>query len=380
MENLLTQEGLIQDLTEQLESLLKSVSWFKNWKVERNPAPFERVYDIIALIDLPDGNKIEMWVEVHKEPRPAHFPYERVNQVFPYVNLTSQFNKDGTRKTHVPVFAAPYISPRMAEICENHHWSWFDLSGNCFFSVPELLHIERRGAKPAYKRARPIANLSTPATARVIRALLSPNNMGMEWTQTSLREHIGGLRLPSIGLVNKVVRFLREEAFIKTLDDRKFQLKDPSGLLTAWRDAYRFDRNKRRGYFTLSRGQFLSDALTSLESITGGHAAYAVFSAADFQAPHVRQNKIWLYLSERFERDFIEIVGAQPVESGENLVVLFPPDDGVFYMQEGYESNRLACTTEAQTYVDLWYCGGRGKEAAEVLLETRIKPIWKTLF
>ncbi len=366
----LSKEGLEQALEKCLQEILSSISWLKNWKVERNTAPFDRVYDIIAPIRLPDGNEIELWVEVHKEPRPAHFPP---------IGLSQRLIEKGKRKITVPVFSAPYISDRMGEICKKHGWSWFDLSGNCYFSVQELLHIERKGAKPVYKRPRPAANLGTAASARVIRALLHQDNVGKSWTQTSLREHIGGTKLPSIGLVNKVVQFLRKEAFIETMDDRKFQLKDHLGLLMAWRDAYRFDRNIRRGYFTLSRGQFLSDALASLESATGGHATFAVFSAADIQAPHVRQNKIWLYVSERFEPDFRKIVKAEPVESGENLVVLFPPDDGVFYLGDLGSEGRLACTTEVQTYVDLWHCGGRGKEAAESLLKSRIKPYWKTL-
>jgi len=60
-------------------------------------------------------------------------------------------------------------------------------------------------------------------------------------------------------------------------------------------------------------------------------------------------------------------------------VVLFPDDDGVFYLCDGgtVGDNRLPCTNLVQTYVDLWHCGGRGKEAAEALLEQRLKAEWK---
>ena len=64
------------------------------------------------------------------------------------------------------------------------------------------------------------------------------------------------------------------------------------------------------------------------------------------------------------------------MESGENLVVLIPDDDGVFYLQEG-GAGRLACTNAVQTYVDLCHCGSRGEEAAEALLEQNLKPSWK---
>jgi hypothetical protein len=100
----------------------------------------------------------------------------------------------------------------------------------------------------------------------------------------------------SLGLVNKVVRHLRDEAFIEMREDGGFQLRDPLKLLFAWRDLYRFDRHERRGYFTLLKGKKLQDALAGLDLRTGGFAAYAAFSAAEFQAPHVRQPKTWLYV------------------------------------------------------------------------------------
>jgi len=64
------------------------------------------------------------------------------------------------------------------------------------------------------------------------------------------------------------------------------------------------------------------------------------------------------------------------VDSGENLVVFIPADNGVFYLQEG-GTGRLACTNPVQTYVDLFHCGGRGDEAAEALLEQNLKRAWK---
>jgi len=156
-------------------------------------------------------------------------------------------------------------------------------------------------------------------------------------------------------------------------------LRDPLKLLIAWRDAYRFDRHERRGYFTLLQGKNLRDALANLGVRTGGFAVYAAFSAAEFQAPHVRQAKTWLYVREKEIPMFAQLVEAKPVESGENLIVFVPDDDGIFYMGDGgmMGEHRLTCTNAVQTYVDLWHAGGRGEEAADALLEQRLKPQWK---
>ena len=106
-----------------------------------------------------------------------------------------------------------------------------------------------------------------------------------------------------------------------------------------------------------------------------GRLAYAAFSAADLQAPAVRQPRTWLYLDPNIEQEFQSVVEAKSVDSGENLVVLIPDDRGVFYRAEP-GGNRAACTNAVQTYVDLAHSGGRGEEAADAILQQRLKPAW----
>ena len=183
---------------------------------------------------------------------------------------------------------------------------------------------------------------------------------------------------PSLGLVNKVVRYLKDEAFIETSADGGFRLRDPQKLLIAWRDGYRFDRHERRDYFTLLQGRQLHEALARLDSHAGGFAAYAAFSAAEFQAPHVRQPKTWIYVGAEHIKRFEELAEAKLVDSGDNIIVLIPDDPGVFYFADGgtVGDRRMASTNPVQTYVDLSHCGGRGEEAAEALLEQNLKPKW----
>ena len=370
----LSAAALEKALAAKLLALLRTVPGISDWTLDINPASFNRAFDLLARGKSPHGPIIELWVDCHREPRPSRFPY---------VAIEREFEKDSTKLVRAWVFAAPYVSPRMAQICEDHHWSWFDLAGNCKITVPTFLHIERSGNKPVHETPRPIANLSTPEAGRVIRALLAPENAGLSWTQRYMELHFGELPKPipkpSLGLINKVVRHLREEAFIEKSPGGGFRLRDPLKLLFAWRDEYRFDRQRRHGYFTLLKGTELRGALARLGTQTGGFAVYAAFSAADFQAPHVRQPKTWLYVREKEIPKFVRLIEAKPVESGENLIVLIPDDDGVFYMGDGgtMGDHRMACTNAVQTYVDLWHAGGRGEEAAEALLEQRLKPQWQ---
>ena len=180
---------------------------------------------------------------------------------------------------------------------------------------------------------------------------------------------------PSLALVNKVVQHLRDQAFLEQLPNRGFRVRDFEALLQAWRAAYRFDRHTRRPYFTLLQGRTLQDRLRSVDPKAEGRLAYAAFSAADLQAPAVRQPRTWLYLDPNIEQEFQSAVEAKPVDSGENLVVLIPDDAGVFYRAEA-GSNRGPCTNAVQTYVDLAHAGGRGEEAADAILQQRLKPAW----
>lgn len=371
--------GIISDaalekaLTEKLRELLASMPELNGWKVERNPAAFERVFDIEARVPLPGGITVEFWVECKSDPRPSRFPY---------VNVSNYFEPGGKKTVRVAVFAAPYISPNMGEVCREHNWSWFDLAGNCHFSVPGVpFRLERSGHEPIHAVPRPTANLSTPESARVVRALLAPANAGRRWIQREMAEHFGQhkppLSQPSLALVNKVVQHLRNESYIEDHPDGGFHLRKPVELLTAWRDAYRFDRHQLRPYFTLLQGARLQAALRSLKSSTGGQVALAAFSAAEFQAPHVRQPREWLFVGAEHEELFQSALDAKLVDSsGYNLSVLIPNDDGVFYLADE-KADRLPCTNPVQTYVDLFYCKGRGEEAAEALLEQNLKPAWK---
>lgn len=259
----------------------------------------------------------------------------------------------------------------------------YDLAGNCHIEAPGGIYIERWCFTPTVRPPRPKANLSTREAGRVIRALLAPENAWKVWTQRRMATHLGELKKPlpepSLGLVNKVIQYLRDQAFIEVLANGGFRFRDPLKLLFAWRDAYRFDRHERRGYFTpLQEGQ-LRESLYKLEGDAGGFAAYAAFSAADFQAPHVQQAKTWVYVRQDYVSRFEGITEAKSVDSGENLILLIPDDDGVFYLSEGgyVGERRMGCTNPVQTYIDLFHCGGRGEEAAEALLEQRLKPAWE---
>ncbi len=359
--------ALEKALAGKLREILAGVKWLRGWKIENGPNAKDRGFDLLATLQLPHGGKAALCVACKQELRPSVFLKTADKIVSPF----------GRLKVIVPVLALPFVSPRIAELCVEHGWSWFDLAGNYRLEIPELMQLQRTGQKPVLKQPTAKANLGTGEAGGVIRVLLALEHLKKRWTQREMQMHCHPK--VSIGLVNKVVNYLRDEAFIEGPHEGGFRLRDPLKLLFAWRDAYRFERHERRSYFTLLQGKRQQEALAKLDSQSGGFAAYAAFSAADFQAPHVRQPKTWLFVNEREISKFEELVEAKQVESGENMIVLIPGDGRVFNLGDAGTTGqtRMACTNLVQTYVDLSHCGGRGEESAEALLEQRMKPEWK---
>ena len=363
-----TVRGVEQALSRQLRRLISNIGWIRERTTPRG-LRLDSVAD--ATVHLGGGWRVDLSVEIKSELRPSAFMSWLANR------------PSHEARNAVPVLGLPAVSDRIAELCRQAGWSWFDLAGNCWIDVPGVLHIERSGIPPLRGAPSRRASLATPEAARVVRVLLSPAHAGQQWTQRELRQETcwprGSGKPRSLGLVNKVVRYLRDEGYVAP-SDRGIRVRDPLGLLAAWRRVYRFDRHERHDLFTLLNGQALAKALARAGEDSGNQIAYAAFSAAERQAPHVRQPKTWLYVERAALQGLCRIGEAKEVDSGGNLVVLVPDDPGVlvtFEADDYLDEEQLGCTDPIQTYVDLLHCGGRGEEAAEAILEQRIVPAWK---
>jgi hypothetical protein len=361
--------GLKRDLADALADLLRTASWLKRWRIGACEGAADRGWDLKASGPIPGGGRAVLCIEC----KSVNF------QPSQFSNVAARACPASGRAITVKVLGMPRVSPRMAALCAEKGWSWFDLAGNCRLEIPGAFLIERSGSASVVAVARSRANLGTSEAGRVIRALLAPENAGRRWTQRDLVNHftelVPTIPSPSLALVNKVIQHLREQALLEPHASRGFRVRDYEGLLRMWRAAYRFDRHRRQPYFTLLQGRALHERLRAVDPDGKGRLAYAAFSAADLQAPTVRQPRTWLYLNPNIEDEFRLSLDAKPVDSGENLIVLIPEDAGVFYRVE-VGNNRAACTNAIQTYIDLAHAGGRGQEAAEAILQQRLKPAW----
>jgi len=143
-------------LAAKLEALLRGVAWLRGWQVQHVGGAADAGFDLLATLPLPGGGKAALCVECKRELRPSAFR----------MVADKTFSPAGRPKVVVPVLALPWVSPRMAELCAQHGWSWFDLAGNHRLDVPGLLHLQHTGNAPVHVRPRPTANLRTPEAGR----------------------------------------------------------------------------------------------------------------------------------------------------------------------------------------------------------------------
>lgn len=139
--------------------------------------------------------------------------------------------------TAIPVLVVPHLSETLRQVADAERINWVDHAGNARIVDHRLLvRIEGRARRAA--RWAPGVDPFAPRSANVVRQLLAVPRRA--WRQKELVEATG-LSQPQ---VSKVVAALREMALVGDDEDGRVRLEDPGGLLDAWADAHRYDRQR----------------------------------------------------------------------------------------------------------------------------------------
>jgi Transcriptional regulator, AbiEi antitoxin, Type IV TA system len=347
----------------RLEALLKEVSFVKTVKIERSLP--DHGWDAEVTVRTRAGTE-KLLVECKRRSEPrflreaaARFELARIKEPQAY-----------------PVLIAAYLSPESAAICQEHKVGFMDFAGNCHLSF-DRIHIHREGFANPFRETRGTAALFAPKAERVLRALLDPELPKRNWMFRELAQHAApGV---SLGQVHKVIKALCDHEFAVQSDAGVRVLK-PEALLLEWAKNYRFARNKATRFYSIlpphELGAKLTEVINELDGTPDCEAAFASFSAAARIKPYVRQHRQYLYLqgglaliTKRFD--------LKNVPSGENVVILEPYDDGVFYQAQRQDDGGI-CTGPVQTYLDVNASGERGPEAAEHILTAVLRKSWGT--
>ena len=319
--------------------------------------------EIVAVVHLTGGEAHTLVVDFKRvgEPRFARLTAAWFARRLPVAR------EEGLPVPH-PVFAAPYVSDRGAAVAAEEGMGYFDLAGNARLAFGPV-YVERTGHPNPDPDDRPLASLFAPKTSRVARALLV--HPARAWRLQELADEVD----VSLGLVAKAKASLLDGEYARETPEG-LALADPDGLLDAWLAADR-RRPKPRGYYSLDPLPETERRVTDAARASGARAALTSFSGAECVAPHVR----YAHASVLVEADALEQVaeraGLRPVETGANVRLHEPYDDGAFYGVRDVDG--LPVAHPVQLVLDLAREKGRGEEAADHLRRHALAPTWAGL-
>ena len=254
------------------------------------------------------------------------------------------------------VFSAPYISPQAAAICREAGIGYFDLAGNCYLSFGGV-YIHKEGSLNPFSEKRDLRSLYSPKAERVLRVLLTSARQSWKTQELAFAAQV------SLGQVANVKKLLADREWLKT-DSAGIILSNPSALLDEWAQRYDFRRNQVMEYYALADVAEAEVQFSEACERLGISYALTGFSAASRVAPMVRYQRVSAFINGEME-PIIAALGWKPVNSGANVSLLMPYDNGVFYAAKSVDGSQIVGLV--QTYLDLQNSRGRGQEAAEAI-------------
>ena len=263
------------------------------------------------------------------------------------------------------ILVAPYLSDTSRQICKETGIGCVDLAGNAFLSFRNVF-IDRSGRPNPFAATRLLKSVFSPKSSRIPRVLLS--DPSKRWYVEGLSREAG----ISMGLTSRVKQALLSEEWIKQ-ENKSFYLVKPDEVLNQWVNNYSYEKNSGFSFYSgLSEDQ-LETAIKKECEKQKCRYGLALFSGARKVAPFVRFMRFFSYIDGNIE-NIAKALQLKKVETGANVTLLQPYDEGVFYGLQ--DINGINVVSDIQLYLDLKSYKGRGEEAAQAIFEQRIKPRW----
>jgi len=253
--------------------------------------------------------------------------------------------------------------------------SFVDLSGAVHLDLPGLV-VDRSDLKPPARAAARVGLIDPFAdrSSLVCRVLLS-GGASRVWGIRELAEMAG----VSPSTASRVVRELAGEGLVEFQREgrsSRTQVPDPRRLFERWTREYDWGRNRQLAFDApIGDPQKFLPRLGQL--LEGRRWALSLHAGASLVAPHAEWRRIHLYLQgdESMARDAARAAGWRSAEGGGVVIMLPYYSDSVWPALE--RRRGLPVVSALQLALDLWHYPLRGREQAEHLLETQLRPLWE---
>jgi len=278
----------------------------------------------------------------------------------------------GRARGSYPILVAPHLNEEMREVCRKLGVGYLDLSGNV--SIEQgMIVIKKEVAKNLYPHQAKERGPFADRASRVLRLLLGKQE------RLGVRAVAAKTGLDP-GYVSRILHAARDHGYIALDANGQATLRNHEELLQDWSSFYAWRRNISEGYFYLGRTE--SELEARLTSILKNEApdsyGLTLHSGNNRVDPFVNYGLVHLYVPEasavpgKLIKDLH--LRAVPVE-GANVIFARPYyRDSVFF--GGRQVKGLSVVSDLQLYLDLRRFPVRGIEAADRILERRLRPLW----
>lgn len=156
----------------------------------------------------------------------------------------------------------------------------------------------------------------------------------------------------SLGQVSKLKNKLLQEDYLVSTEERKLVLSRPDDLLKAWAEEYNYTDNTVTKFYAMQEIPMIEEEIKNYCTKRGRKYAFTMQSGAARFAQFVRYQQVSVFI----DGDITELQDAlnlKPVDSGANVLLLTPYDDGVFYFTQQKDDTTIV--SDIQLYLDLGY-------------------------
>ena len=348
-----------------LEETLRAVPAVTDVRVEGERRLGDQKIDLFAEVWLKGSagkaarHMLIVEVKANGQPRWARVAADVLDR-----HLQQAYEADGPHACGV--FVAPYVSESAAEILRERGHGYLDLAGNGWLSF-DGIYIERKGNPNRFSERSELRTLFSPKASRVLRVLLMHPNE--PWRMAALAEAAD----VSLGLVAKVKPLLLDREWAADTS-HGLVLTAPGSAVDAWAASFRRRSAQVHDYYGFGTVGEIEERLASAAKGMDARYALAEFSGTERLAPHVRYSRATAYIESEVLEEVARQAELRPVETGPNVRVYEPYDDGVFFGSTQIGGVEVA--HPVQLYIDLKKAKGRGEEAADFLRRQVLEPAW----
>jgi hypothetical protein len=348
------EKDLLKKARKSIASVLSDIAFFELKDSKANVRINNKDVDFV-LSTLISGKSAKLIIEVKSQGEPR-LVRMAIAQLKEYLK---------SFKDSYGILVAPYLSDASRQICKEADIGCIDLAGNAFLSFKNVF-IDRSGRPNPFAVTRLSKSVFSPKSSRILRVLLS--DPSRNWYVEDLSKEAG----ISIGLTSRVKQALLSEEWIKK-ENKSFYLAKPQEVLNKWVNNYSYEKNPGSSFYSgLSEDQLETSIKKECEKRKYRYGL-ALFSGARKVAPFVRFIRFFSYIDGNIE-NIAKALQLKKVETGANVTLLQPYDEGVFYGLQ--DINGVNVVSDIQLYLDLKSFKGRGEEAAQAIFEQRIKAKW----